>query len=147
MSCLSTDKLIAEKDGAIAVRTKIIPLDFGTVPKNVTHKKIQNVFISWRKANQPFMSGALHMVYHSKGRMTGLSPASPELDRLLDELNEDEYLEDYGEKQSQVAKVLCDPYLAIPLMEVGHVFAAKADLDKVWPHEVNADEMNRPGIR
>jgi hypothetical protein len=56
-------------------------------------------------------------------------------------------LETYGEKQYQVAKVLYDQYLAIPMMEVGHVFAANPDRVKVWPQEVNADEMNWQGIR
>jgi peptide/nickel transport system substrate-binding protein len=72
---------------AIGVRTRIVPLDYGTVRKNVVDKKMQNAFVSWRVANQPFMSGVLHLLYHSRGKLTSLSPAPAELDRLLEELN------------------------------------------------------------
>lgn len=133
---------------AVGVKTRITPLDYGTVRKQVASKKVDHpAMISWRVANAPFTQSIIYALYHSKGPLTGLWPAPAELDRMLDELNTVVDLDEFGEKKYRIAKFLTDNYLAIPLMEVGYVFAANPGRVAVWQPEVNADEMNWQGIR
>jgi peptide/nickel transport system substrate-binding protein len=132
---------------AIGVKTRITPLDYGTVRKAVAENKVRNVMISWRVSNTQFQHGLIYTLYHSKGRLTGLKPAPAELDKILDDLLTEVDLEAYGKIQYEAAKFIYDHYLAIPLMEVGILFAADPGKIRYWEPELNADEMAWQNIR
>lgn len=132
---------------AIGIKTRITPMDWGEIRKRMSDRKLSNVIVPIGGPNTPFQHNVFHTMYATKGVLSVLNPATPELEKMLADIYRETDQDRFAAKQYELAKYIHENHLTIPLMEVGQIFAVNTSKVTDWVPKNIADDMNWEGIQ
>jgi peptide/nickel transport system substrate-binding protein len=128
----------------IGVKTKIVPMDYGTLRPLIVVKggRAEAEVPSLRI--HPWSTRALHgpilnNFWGCPGNLTVM--CDPEVHAMIQDIGKAPSLEEYGRRQQAVAQVLYDRYMGTPLVVIGRVMAAN-DKVKMWGMGATAYSLN-----